>query len=101
MSNVSDICSVSCQIGKISEKICSYASAINERGGAVSDDLADVYEELLLDEIKQGQILMLKLTDLVTEQDENADEDGSAFAEGELNSNLGEKKQNNPAGKEV
>ncbi len=102
MKNTGDICSVSFQLGKAAEQIGALACEIGAKDERITGDLAGVYEEILLDQIRQAQILMLKLTDLVTEmQEENADEEGGAFAEGELTSVLGSKEPEDSGEKEV
>ena len=78
-------------------RIAKLAKSLSE-----SDGDNDICEEFLLDEITHVQILALELTRLSTEegQSENEDGDGGAFAEGELNSVLGEKKVEYPEDKE-
>lgn len=100
MKNAKDIWNASLHLAKAAEQIASYAMDISHED-EISDGLADLYEELVLDQISQAQILMLRLTDLVTEgQETNADEDGGVFAEGELTSVLGSKEPDD-SGKEV
>lgn len=92
MKNANDIQHTSQHLSKVADQIASYAMDIKD--GFVSEEVTDFYEDMLLDQISQAQILMLKLTDLVTEsQSENADGDGSVFAEGELTSVVGKPEQ--------
>lgn len=75
---------VSNQIINTCGHIASLALGIKETK-EYSHKIADTYESLLLDEVTHTQILTLELTRLVTGE-ANADEGGSVFAEGDLNS---------------
>ncbi|MCD8397544.1 MAG: hypothetical protein LUD12_10275 [Lachnospiraceae bacterium] len=77
---------ISSQLSMVCGKLGSLASG-SETIKATNPDLAATYEDMLLDEIKHVQILALELTKLAVSE-ERADD--GAFAEGELNSVLGE-----------
>lgn len=87
MKNAYAIINLSMQLGKVSEMIQSLASGIQdcEQG---NPDVVGAYEDMLLDEVNHTQVLTLELTRLLTEQEvdagNHADEDGSAFAAGDL-----------------
>lgn len=92
MKNAYAICSLARQLCKVGEKIDSLASDIQ---GSEQDanGVSELFQNLLVDEIEHVQILTLELTKLVTEstgEATNADE-GGAFAEGELQDDLGAK----------
>ena len=69
-------------IGMTSSKLASLNAATNE-GSSL-----EIYEDLLLDELGHMQRLVLELTKLLTS---DANEDESAFAEGELEDKEGDK----------
>lgn len=88
MKNAYAINSVSQQMVKICERIDDLASAV-EGSEQDTGDIADTYQDLLLDELEHIQMLTLKLTELVSEavgeETANNDEgDDSAFAPGDL-----------------
>ncbi len=91
MKNKEEIVNVSRQLSKITERICDLAEEIDKLQ-PVNADLADTYEAFLIDEVTHVQISALELTRFVTGE-ENANVDESAFAEGELNSVVGEKEE--------
>lgn len=92
----SDIHCISIQLEEVARHISSLTV---QRDCQVSDKVANVYEDILFDEIHHMQTLTLELTRLIAggvEEPElyGVDEEmvaDSAFAEGELTSVLGEK----------
>ncbi len=76
--NVVQISDVSYQLAKVSDRIMALSNS--------TQPISGVYEDMLLDEISHVQILALELTKLAT--GDGRTDDGSAFAEGELNSNI-------------
>lgn len=87
MKNAYAISSISRQMGKVCEQIDALAMGIQDTEQGIGN-IADVYQELLLDELEHTQMLTLKLTELITvdsSEATNADEgEGSAFAAGDL-----------------
>lgn len=89
MKNAYAISSMSRQMIKVCEQIDSLAMGVQDTEQG-SDNIADTYHDLLLDELEHIQMLTLKLTELVSEavgeQDAvNADEgEGSAFFQGDF-----------------
>lgn len=79
---IDQISSVSRQLKMSCEKIDSLADGVKN-----SPQLEEVYDSLMLDEVKHVQILALELTKLVANEG-RADE--GVFAEGDLNSTPGE-----------
>lgn len=80
------------RIARLTKLLCASASMVDMlhagMGNAWVDDLS---EDMLLDELHHVQMITIELTKLIAGSDDNADGDGSVFAEGELNDNLGEK----------
>ena len=91
MDKEKTILNISQQLECTSEKIAGLAAGMmNDQG--VQNALREAYEHLLFDEIAHVQILALELTRIATEgEDEPLKKDDSAFAQGELNSVMGEK----------
>lgn len=88
MKNAYAISSLSRQMVKVSERIEGLAMGVQDVEQGIGD-IADTYQDMLLDELEHVQLLTLKLTamisDAVGEEAANTDEgDGSAFAAGEL-----------------
>ncbi len=86
MKNAWAIMTASRQLSKVCEQIESLTSAIQEAEQS-DNDIAEVYEGLLLDEMEHAQVLTLELTRLlsVDNGDTNTDGEGSVFSGGELN----------------
>ena len=89
MKNAYAISSMSRQMVKVCEQIDSLAMGVQDTEQGIGD-LADTYQDLILDELEHIQMLTLKLTELVSEavgeEPANTDEgDSSAFAQGNLN----------------
>lgn len=86
----------SCIVHEICEQVKQTAERISTLGCAIQSataekpDLAATFENQSIDELSHLQQLMLALTDMLLPTDANADE-GSAFAEGELTDNIGDK----------
>ena len=63
-----------------------------------NENMVNTMVDLRMDELEQAQMLVLKLTELITqaagEEKVNQDEGGSVFGPGELNANAGEKSEN-------
>ena len=100
MKNTFAISSLSRQLGRVCDQIDHLAYDAQEISGK-PNDLCEFYEGLLLDEVEHAQVLMLRMTDLVSqaieEETANTDEgDGSAFAQGDLDA----KKTGDAAGEE-
>lgn len=91
MKNAYLIGSASRQIIKVCERIDSLAMASTEAETQGEPSLAGAYEEQVNGQIADLQQLVLELTRIALpdETDENTDE-GSVFAEGELNAVNGE-----------
>lgn len=88
MKNAYAISSLSRQLIKTCGQIDSLAMGVQDTEQGIGD-IADTYQDLLLDELEHAQMLTLKLTDLISqavgEDTANADEgEGSAFAAGDL-----------------
>ena len=89
MKNAYAISSVSRQIVKVGETLDSLVGGIQDTEQGVGD-LSDVYAAMLMDELEHAQMLILKLTELITQEGPetaaaNTDgEGGSAFFEGDL-----------------
>lgn len=93
MNNLNMIRDISTQLKVVCDKIASLSCGMEFVGGQ-DESLEAVYEELLLDEVHHAQVLALEMTRAAIEPDEkNAAMDESAFAEGELNSVVGEKEE--------
>lgn len=84
MDNLMIISNISSQLKSVCEKIATLTTGIGTVGEQY-EALTAVYEELLLDEVHHAQVLTLEMTRATIGQDTNTDE-GSVFAEGELNS---------------
>lgn len=61
-----------------------------------NEDMVNTIVDLRMDELERAQMLVLKLTELITQATEeetnvNTDEGGSVFGPGELNANAGDK----------
>lgn len=91
--NSTVVISIGNQISETSKRISSLAVSLDEIKD-IFPEAHDQYESILLDEVAHLQVLTLQMTELVTEEDGNADD--SVFAEGELNSVVGEKKGKDP-----
>lgn len=81
---VSDIAS---HLAKVSEDIKDLSNSMTALDN--DSDIFDLYEDMLLDRVKDAQKLFVSMTQLVLEEVEfteegNEDDSGSAFAEGEL-----------------
>ena len=88
MKNAYAISSMSRQMVKVCEQIDNLALGIQDTEQGIGD-IADTYQDMLLDELEHIQMLTLKLTDLISQATEeetaNTDEgEGSAFAAGDL-----------------
>lgn len=86
MKNAYAISSMSRQMCKVCGQIDALAMGIQDTEQGIGD-IADVYQELLLDELEHIQMLTLKLTELITVDPSEAhtdDGEGSAFAAGDL-----------------
>lgn len=83
MKNATEIVSVSRQLGKVSDAVCSLVVDIKT---ADDSELSSMFKSLLFDEVEHAQVLTLELTKLLAigdEEETHADE-GSVFAAGEL-----------------
>lgn len=99
MKNAFIIANMAAALEKAGEQIETIARLITEaeNGG---DAVGETYTTILLDELEHAQMLTLKLTELVTDAlsgddaqpAQNADGEGSAFAQGDLDS-CGEDKE--------
>lgn len=93
MKNAYAISSMSRQMGKVCERLDTLAMAIQDTEQGIGD-IAETYQDMLLDELEHVQMLTLRLTEMISQavgEDTaaNADEgDGSAFAPGELDEDL-------------
>lgn len=61
-----------------------------------NEDMVNTIVDLRMDELERAQMLVLKLTELITQATEvepnvNTDEGGSVFGPGELNASAGDK----------
>lgn len=94
MKNAYAISSLARQLSKVGEKVDSLAMGIQDTEQN-AQGVSEVYQGLLMDEIEHVQILTLELTRLVAESSTDAvnadDADGSVFAEGDLQDDLGAK----------
>lgn len=82
---IKDVCA---QLMKALEQICSLSDGMES---AEQSELYDLYEGMRMDELEHAQILTLKLTELISPEYDDANEDESdesAFLAGELNSEL-------------
>ena len=91
MKNTFAICSVSRQIESTSKRIDVLSMDIEQAENSNYGDLAEMYKELLLEELEQLQRLTLSITSLIAGMDESeassdhTDEgEASVFVEGEL-----------------
>ena len=98
MDNKNAIVNVCRQLCMISERICNLADSIEEMQ-TTNAELADTYENFLIDEVTHAQVAILELTRLVGGSG-TANGDDSAFAEGELNAVVGKKEAGPPGEKE-
>lgn len=90
MKNAYAISSASRQLIKVCEQMDTLAMGVQDTEQGIGD-LAEVYTDLLFDELEHAQMLTLKLTELISQSQgsgaENADgADGSAFGPGDLDS---------------
>jgi len=91
LKNAYAIDSVSRQLVRIAELIGGTVSGIQDTEQGIGD-IDDVYSDILLDELEHAQMLVLKLTELIVDPDQNsletnaADSEGSVFAAGDLTS---------------
>lgn len=93
MNNLNLIRDISTQLKVVCDKIASLSCGM-EFVGNQDESLEAVYEELLLDEVHHAQVLALEMTRVtIGPEEENTAMDESAFAEGELNSVVGEKEK--------
>lgn len=88
MKNAYAISGMSRQMVKVCEQIDALAMGIQDTEQGIGD-IADTYQDMLLDELEHIQMLTLKLTDLISQATEegaaNTDEgEGSAFSAGDL-----------------
>lgn len=87
MKNTQSIRVLTRQLSKVSERIESLVDAIAE-GDQSGSGVNEVYHPILIDELEHAQMLTLKLTELLVgpvQEEQNADDNGSVFAEGDLN----------------
>lgn len=90
----------------LSKGLCKQLRSLYDRIDSLTDEiinateqkdevLVEEYTDMRMKELEQAQRLTLALTELIVEdipEEANADEgEGSAFAEGELTDNLGDK----------
>lgn len=88
MKNAREIIEIAHQIGKTSEMVDTFARSIAHAG---ESDTADLLETMLCDEVEHIQMLTLKLTELITADEDGdtvanpqTDEGGSVFGPGDL-----------------
>lgn len=89
-------------IGALSRQLKSAAERIGdltmdiEQFEQGNDEMVNTCADLRMDELEHAQMLVLKLTEFITQAGDgeaavNADEGGSVFGPGELDSNAGDK----------
>ena len=100
MKNYSAICTIARSIIKTCEKVETLTNACLEIGTQGDDDLAGMYNEQLLGEVADLQQLTLRLTGITLPEDSDdvQGDEGSVFAEGELNAVKGEENTDCGAG---
>lgn len=86
--NTIEIIDIAMQLKSVSEGIGAIAASMSNT--SLGDDIREKYEYFIQDEVTHAQIMVLELTRLVTEQEENNDE---AFGPGELDSVVGKKQE--------
>lgn len=91
MKNAYAVSSASRQLIKVCEQMDTLAMGVQDTEQGIGD-LAEVYTDLLFDELEHAQMLILKLTELVSQSQDGGTEntdgaDGSAFGPGDLDSN--------------
>lgn len=80
------------RIARLTKLLCASASMVDMLHGGMANAWADeVCEDMLLDELHHVQMITIELTKLIAGTAENEDEGESAFAEGELDDDLGDK----------
>lgn len=88
MNNSNSICEVTRQLKLVCARLETLTFGI-EQFEENNADMVDIYQNLRLDELEHAQVLVLKLTELITategEGKTNTDDSGSVFAPGELN----------------
>lgn len=88
MKNALAISSLSRRMSKVCEQIEELAMDVQENEQGIGE-LAEMYKDMLMDELEHVQMLTLKLTDMISlatvEGAANTDEgEGSVFASGDL-----------------
>lgn len=93
MSNDAAICNICAQIIKSCEKIQTVTNGMSVFDQS-SQELVETYGNIQFDELEHTQLLVLSLTQLISDSGEDAEnmDDGSAFGPGELTAVQGEKK---------
>lgn len=78
-------------ISRSSDSIAAFANIDDAYAG--DEELGELYEDMILDELRHVQLITLELTKLMTEDTNMDDSDAGVFAEGELNSVIGKKEK--------
>lgn len=95
MNAMQSVCNIARQIERVSQYLTEISSTLFNPE-FLEAGLADVYRNIALDEVEHIQLLTLELTRQIAAdaegQESHGDENtGSVFAQGELESSLGDK----------
>lgn len=89
------ICQIADQITKISNRIKTLSASISDLDYQEKDEIAETFESQRMGQLADLQQLLIVLTGLIVPNDavltETNSDEGSIFAEGELEDNIGDK----------